>query len=275
MKKLVIMMVVAWLVSFSGAVFAAEEAIESAKSDPVVTISSTSLTKYVDENGAHYGNGAVLQSALTISLPKGFYVEVWNNTSLTKNPEGRENDLTLGWEGEVGPVEIEIGGTYIDIDGVLKVNEADLWQIFGIAKKEFQILERQKMIPFIKGEVYLPVKRSSIDKKGFLLMAGMEHGMPLGKIAELSNKLSFVYDDGAIGFQRAGLVDYDLEMKVKVVENFALVFNGRIISPMTSVTDGRRTEIIGGAGIVLSFQLHCTTYKASGFIKSGCLFSLV
>lgn len=225
----------------------------SAKAEPVVTISSTILTKYVDDNGTHYGNGAVVQSALEISLPKGFYVEVWNSTSLTRNPEGRENDMTLGWGGEVGPVEIEIGGTYIDIEKMIKADESDLWLIFGIAKKEFQISDKQKLIPFLKGQFYLPVKGSSVGKKGFQLIVGLEHELSLSKLVALSNKLSFMYDDGAVGYQRAGIIDFAPEFKIKASEYISFVVNGRVVAPMTKVSDGRRTEVIGGVGVVFSF----------------------
>jgi hypothetical protein len=255
MKKFSVTLAMVLTLGVFSNVFASEAlSKEEIEAEPVVTISSAVLTKYVDEeNGARYGNGAVLQSAIEISLPKGFYVEVWNSTSLTKNNDSRENDLTLGWAGEVGPVEIEIGGTYIDIDMVAKADESDLWQIFGIAKKEFQISENQKLTPFVKGQIFLPVKGSSIDKKGFHVITGIEHGMPLSEIVDFSNKLSFTYDDGAVGYQQAGLVAFASEVKVKVIKHAALVINGRIIAPMTKVSDGRQAEVVGGVGVALSF----------------------
>jgi hypothetical protein len=76
--------------------------------------------------------------------------------------------------------------------------------------------------------------------------------MPLSELIELSNKLSFVYDDGAIGYQQAGLVDFVSEVKIKANEKFAVVINGRVVSPMTKVSD-RQTEIIGGVGVLFSF----------------------
>jgi hypothetical protein len=251
MKNLVICAIIFLVIGVFSNAGAGEK--NSKEVEPVVTFSSMALTKYVDENGAKYGNGAVLQSYVSFSLPKGFYAELWNNTSLTRNNDNRENDLTLGWTGEVGMLEMEVGASYVDIDKMVKVDESDLWKIFGIAKKEFQILENQKVIPFVRGQVYLPVKGSSDNKEGFHVLAGLEHFVQLSKPVLLSQKLSFVYDDGAVGFQNAKLVDYVCEAKLEIAKHVYLTALGRIVSPITNVSDGRRTEIIGGTGIVLSF----------------------
>lgn len=237
------------LIAFAGKGYAAEE---DEKAGPVFTVASQLLSKYVDDNGAKYTSGAVLQSSALANLPLGVWFEAWNSKSL-RISERNELDLTLGMTKEIFGIEVEVGVAYVNLERLMKSNQGDLWKGYASMKRGFKIADSQTMAPFVRIQGYLPVRGSSADEKGFNATLGIEHGVDMTKGVNFSQKTSFLYDDGALGFDRAVIFGYEAGLEAKICGPASLTISGRITTPISAVNDGRKTEIIPAVGVKFNF----------------------
>jgi hypothetical protein len=98
LKQCIVIGIISTLLSaFAAGVSFAEEA---EKTSPTVTFSSKIYNKYVGDTGVVFYDRPVVQSEINVSMPKGFYVNLWYSMSLAHagldTNDGNEFDPTLG-----------------------------------------------------------------------------------------------------------------------------------------------------------------------------------
>jgi hypothetical protein len=70
------------------------------------------------------------------------------------------------------------------------------------------------------------------------------------------NSVKVVYDPGELGADEAGIFYWETAglWNFDVLENITIEFPYMQVStPLNDVNDGRETEVVGGAGIILKF----------------------
>jgi hypothetical protein len=78
--------------------------------------------------------------------------------------------------------------------------------------------------------------------------AGLKHGWQISKNVSVSQKAAIIFDDGAYGADRAWVGAYEISPSYRITEWLSFDLSGKVIGPFTNVSDGRKTEFIGGAG---------------------------
>jgi hypothetical protein len=69
----------------------------------------------------------------------------------------------------------------------------------------------------------------------------------------VSHKAAIIFDDGAYGTDRALVGAYETAPSYRIREWLSFDLSGKVVCPFTSVTDGRTTQFIGGAGFSLNY----------------------
>ncbi len=62
------------------------------------------------------------QPSLTVSHESGLYASAWGSNIADNGGDNIEVDLTAGWSGQVGPIDLNIGGVYYLYPGVTGAN---------------------------------------------------------------------------------------------------------------------------------------------------------
>ncbi|KKQ52436.1 MAG: hypothetical protein US70_C0009G0031 [Parcubacteria group bacterium GW2011_GWD2_38_11] len=265
MRELFIIMVVVLLVSFSNVVFAVEEEAaritmeELKKRNIEVNFSSKVLSKSVGDAGTVFYNRSVVENELTIThTPSGVYLEIWVSTSLknagVSTNYGNEIDYTLGWAGEVAGIGIDAGVSYWDIATLFESPEGDIVQPYLELNKKFDIIEEgHTLTPSIKAEYGIPAKGNDVGSKGLHMHTALKHNWEISKDFSINHQVEMVYDYGAYGADKALIGAYEVCPSYVVADWLSLDASAKVISPLTKVDDGRKTEWIYGGGVTFSF----------------------
>lgn len=242
------------LVAFATAVCFAEEAEKAA---PVVTFSSAIYNKYVGDTGIVFYDRPVVQNEITVSLPKGFYANLWYSMSLAHSGldtnDGNEFDPTLGWSGELAEITIDAGITYFDIRPVGTFDRGDVWQPYTEISKAFALGKAHIISPYSKADYGIPVKGNARDDKGLHVHGGLKHKWQVADTLGLSQQADFVFDDGAFGYARAWVYSHALTMSYTVTDWLSLEVGGKVYAPLIKTDDGLSSHVIGNAGFKAGF----------------------
>jgi hypothetical protein len=249
MKKM-LFVVVAALVCFVGSAQAADE-------NTVVVFSSKVLSQYVGDTGAVFYHKPVAQSELTIAVGKGFYANIWTSVSLEdagrNSNYGNEVDWTAGWSGETVGLTVDTGVSYFDLLPLFAGHEGDVVQPYCELSKEFVVAEGHTLTPSVKAEYGIAAQGNAVESKGFHSHVALKYGWQATEKAALSQKVVASFDDAAYGLERGWVGSYEAEASYALASWASIKASGKIITPLSDVQDGRRTEVIGGAGFALSY----------------------
>lgn len=230
---------------------------EAEKAPPVVTFSSKYFSKYVGDTGVVFYDKPVVQSEINVSLPKGFYANLWYSTSLVHSGlntnDGNEFDPTLGWSGDVAGVTLDAGITYFDIRPVGTFGRGDVWQPYIEFSKEFaRDMSPHAITPYAKAEYGIPVQGNSRDDKGLHVHSGFRHVWHVAAPLDLKQQADFVFDDGAFGYSRAWVYSHTLAAAYTVTDWLSLELGGKVYVPLTH-TEDRYTQVVCNAGLKVGF----------------------
>jgi hypothetical protein len=241
---------------FAVAVTVVSYAEESEKASPVVTFSSKSSNKYVGDTGVVFYDRPVIQNELNVTLPRGFYANLWYSMALANagwnTNDGNEFDPTIGWSGDVAGVTLDTGITYFDIRPVGTFGRGDVWQPYLELGKEFAPVKAHTITPYIKTEYGSPVKGNSKEDKGLHLHSGIRHKWQIADALALSQQSDFVFDDGAYGYSRAWVFSHALAVSYAVTDWLNLELGGKVFAPLTEAED-RSAQLFGYAGLKVGF----------------------
>jgi len=232
------------------------------------------FNKYVDQNGIMWADHVVIQSSSSVTLNRGpfagLYVEFWHSAGLNnlaaQNDYADEIDGTIGWAGEAGPIDLDVGLAYLN---TIKFGESegDVFLPFLEISKTFELSPEdgpdcennyEKSIrPFLRGEFSVPANGNDGGlSSGNSLFAGMEFRAQVADDFTFIPKITFVFDDGVYGHESA--VSGDGEIRVEYVFNEILTIHGsgRVVGPFTQSTgpgERREKHFVYGGGITLTF----------------------
>lgn len=226
----------------------------NAGDDFSVTVSSKVWSEYVGAMGVVVHNKPVLQTDLCLSLPKGFYFDIWHSAGLDDDDLssnfGDEIDLTGGWTGEIGKnFYLNVGLIYYDIYPLLEGDQLDAFVPFIEAGRNFEV-GSHTIVPFGRLEVNL---LTGDTNSGVYLFAGVKHVWKLPADFSIRQKADLFYDSGGFGMIPGLLGRYEGELSWQVSGIISLEpISVRVRTPLDSIPD-RETEAAFGAGATLYF----------------------
>lgn len=230
---------------------------EVEKAPPVVTFSSKYYSKFVGDTGTVSYDRPVIQNELNVSLPKGFYANLWYSMSLAHmgldTNDGNEFDPTIGWSGDVAGVTLDAGITYFDILPVGTFGRGDVWQPYVEFNKEFALNKAHGITPYVKTEYGIPVQGNAREDKGLHVHSGLRHKWQIADKLGLSQQAEFTFDDGAFGYSRAWVYSHTLTVAYSVTDWLSLEVCGKVYVPMEKADEGHSTQVVGNAGFKVFF----------------------
>jgi len=282
-KKMKKLMMVVTFVLFCPVVWAGNEIVETEKEIQETLneswlsfeIGTKVLSKYVDNNGLELSNRTVVQSHLLVTLThgplSGIYGEIWHSCGTDdrnlQSTYADELDGTIGWSGDVGPLEIDAGLSYIDTINFGKP-KGDVFQPFVEVSKTFPLFKQedgpdcekqlQKTIrPFLSAQFSIPVDGNEEGlSSGNSLFAGVELSAQVTDNLRLVPKICFVFDDGIYGYESAITGDYEITAEYQANDYVTVFATARLVDPlMESNGPGmeREEHLIYGGGIIFTF----------------------
>jgi hypothetical protein len=230
--------------------------------DMSATISTKAWSKYINNNASVSSEKSCWQTNLFVELPaiatlKGFYVDIWHSTGLDDFPRlssnwADEGVYMVGCGGVTRGLGFDMGILYDDALELFHSN-GDVFSPYGEISKSFQIFKNSALSPFVRLEFYFPV-RGSEPKKGIYSYAGLKHSWQLSPRLSISQKGAFMHDNGAFGRESSLVGQYDGEVSYKILKFLSIEpLAAKVRIPITSVSDGRKTETAFAAGITLHF----------------------
>ena len=248
MKK---MLVVIFSVMFLGMAFSPAIASDEIS----VTFSSKMWSKSLGPDGVIYHNEPVLQSDIFISLPKGFYFDIWHSaglddTDLSSN-FGDELDFTLGWSGSWKEFGVDVGVIYIDGLPTFNMKQGDSLMPYVELNKEFDFADEHLFTPFVRLELLFPLNDENNVGDIF---GGFKHSWQLSDRFSIGQKAYLLYDN-VVGNSNSTLVGgYGVDLNWDIHEKITfspLMFKATM--PLGSVNGGRKSEVVVGSGLTFHF----------------------
>jgi len=220
-----------------------------------VSFSSKVWSRYLGSDSAVIHDDPVLQNDVFILLANGFYFNIWqsvglDDTDLSSN-FGDELDFTLGWNGNIDKFGLDMGIIYIDGLPVFEMAQGDSLMPYIELNRGFDITAKHSLTPYAKLELLFPLNGdySSSDISG-----GIKHNWQLSDRFAISQKAYLLYDNGVWGFDDGVIGGYNMDLSWKLSEKFAInPLMLKITTPMASLNDGRKTEMVFGTGLTFHF----------------------
>jgi hypothetical protein len=208
------------------------------------------LPKYLGLNGAGFHPDPVWQSTLTVDHPKsGWYLNFWKSINVGRSAAdpnfGREEDYTVGKVFKWGDRRtIDVAATYFNVTPLGVLPKGDLLQ---------SSLNIGNLIPHDKFGTYLwirdvrPIKGGK-PPGGQFVHFGVVRDYSLKRITA-SFGSEAVFDSGAFGFKRAGIIRSSASLKILLTKGLTLEMPAvRMSVPFTNPNDGRKFEQVVGFG---------------------------
>lgn len=192
-------------------------------------------------------------------VPKCLYGDLWWSKSTSSGSFnegfGNEVDLTIGCSGKAGDYNFNVGLGYLFI-AELDELRGDLLKLHLNISRDFRVSEQHILTPYARAEALFPLGwRGGDAKTGALLFVGLSHDWSAHSRLMLSHDLSLVCDTGSlVNFDSGCMAKYDARIGWKITDFVRLDFpTFRVITPISSFDDGRKTERAVGGGVVLSW----------------------
>lgn len=211
--------------------------------------------KYLISKGITIYDGPVIQTNLTIDLPKGFYLGLfWSKSG--DSPDftdtlGNEVDYTFGWTGGVKDFRLDFGVSYFDIGKVFSVKGGDAVQIYFGVEKDIVVSDLHTLTAYMRTEIYKPVGGwDGNAHAGAHIFMGVKHQLRLHKHVTLNQKIAVMYDTGTfVASDHGFLGHYNLDVSWKLTNTISTSVPAlKLIFPISNLNDGRGVEhAVGGS----------------------------
>lgn len=225
--------------------------VVAAEDEISATLSSKVWSNYLGVTGSEIHSGAVLQTDLFISLPRGFYFDIWHSmglddTKLSSN-YGDEVDYTLGWAGNIKGLGLDLGLSYYDCFKIFRGSGYDAFVLYSEASKPIQLSRTHLLTPFVRFEFQLP---TGDLKNGLYSYAGVKHSWQITPKMTIKQKANLFYDTGAYGMKSGLLGHYEASLSWQLTKYFSVEpLNIKARLPITSFHDERKSDVAFGTGI--------------------------
>lgn len=213
--------------------------LASSASAQQITATSKAKGDYLGADGAIFYDGAVLQSDLSLSWKSGLFAGIWTSTAANTALEfDKEVDMFVGYGSKVGRLKYTLDAVYFVVQGI-DVANANLELGLGPT--------------FVRVEGYTPVQ-SGGPRKGLIFATGVRQDFQVAERIVLNAAGLLKHDSGAFGFDRGWLAQGYTGLSVEIVKKTSLVGGARWSTPLSKMTDGRKTEIVWELGVSRSFR---------------------
>ncbi len=216
--------------------------------------------KYVLGKGLNIYDDPVIQRDVFVELGRGFYVDLWWSTGLDEPNLNLGNDdevdWTTGWKGEVGGnCKLDIGIAYFDLTKIFSIEEGDVIQPFAELGRKYELDSRHSFTPYIRAVGLVPIGWDKDARSGAHIFLGLKHDWQPCELLGVSQKFAVMYDTGTlVSSDRGFLGNYDLGLNWKVSKRATVNLPSfKLISPISDLDDGRKTQHVVGGGITFSF----------------------
>jgi len=215
----------------------------------LLTGTDTTVSDYVGSNDRVFHKGPVNQQTLTLTAPNGVYIGTFGSvpySTATKCEDyGYEQDFSVGWNGTYRHFTFNPDVTYINL-APLPLMNGDAWQLSMTVARPFK-LNSDTVTPYFWINKYVPVLGKA-PKSGTFYRFGTNNGTNVGKFATNSSA-EVMYDTGAFGNDRMWLAKVSATISRNFGHHLQLGVPVNFYTPMTHVTDGRKTQLTVGFGI--------------------------
>jgi hypothetical protein len=220
-----------------------------------VDISTLTFPRYLGGNGAIFHEAPVQQTNVFISLPRGFYADVWNSIPFAdfRNPNfGFEIDGTVGWSGKAKGIKLTTELGYVNATPLGQFR-GDVFKTSGMVSRNFAVAKSGALEPYFLAERFAPVKGIA-PQQGVFLHGGVRHSWTVTRRFRVDSVADFFHDGGAFGFEHAYLIKANTGGSWKLSDHWALQLPAIQYSvPLTHVTDGRRPQLNFGGGLAFHY----------------------
>lgn len=208
-------------------------------------------SKYIFSIGTVGSDKPVIQTDWFVTLPKGFYADLWTSNGFDGDWSGGfddEIDYTVGWTTTAFTVDLDIALTY--------------WQLFDLGEgdgdalvpsvklsRSFKLSEAHSITPYTKFETLFIHNDSASN--GWTVYAGVTHEWTISDRWSLSQELSAAYDDGVFRGEAGAIGRYAAKLSYQCSEQLSVGLGLKLFVPIADFND-RETEIV--FGLTASFK---------------------
>lgn len=215
-------------------------------------ISTTTWPKYLGGNGTVFHPEPVQQTAITLSLPKGFYLGMWDSMPLKQydlSPNfGYEIDFSGGWNGQAHSIKLSTDVTHIGITPLARYR-GDVLQLTAGASRDLKLKNGQTFSPYFSFVEYLPSAGSS-PKGGLFYHEGLRWSWSRGKWS-FGSSAELMHDPGAFGFNPGYFARGNASLGRKLNSHLRFEVPLMWSAPLLELGDGRRPEIQTGLTVAV------------------------
>lgn len=233
---------------------------ENANRDISFTLSSKVYSKYLSElgTGSVCHDKPVIQTDLLISLPKGFYLNIWHSAGLDEGLSsnyGNEINYTLGWSGKLRETKLSLGLSYFDCADLFIMPRGDLVFPYLEISKEIKVSKSHTLEPYVSFGFPFSAHSNEFGHAVFY-RAGVYHFWQINEKFRLYNKANLFFDNGGLSGYDSGLLgQYRCDFSYQISKSITLdLISVKLNTPLSSLSDERnKTNISYGAGIKIRF----------------------
>lgn len=235
---------------------------QQTSSDYWFNFSSRVVSQYVGSSGCVASEKPVVQSEATFWFPRikcipgRAYLDIWHSAGFDSDLSSDyadEIDYTVGWFAEVEKVGIDIGVSYFDSFELFNGRKGDLIRPYFEINRKFDLTEEHSVTPFFKTDFLISAMGYDVAH-GVRSRLGVKHAWQINPQFSFNQKACFVFDDGACGLDSGVLGEYQCGFNWKVNDWLSFEpISFRVISPFSSLSDGRETQTVFGCGFSIKF----------------------
>ncbi len=219
--------------------------------------STLTNSKFLGLDGAVFHPSPVQQSSISITFENGIYAGLWHSMPMTTtgmSPNfGNEIDVFVGWSGTYKGLNLSADAIYINVASLKKVPRGDLVQMIGTVGKTLKVSPRQTFKHYFALRLAVPV-RGNVPIGGWFTHSGLQYEISDIWRFGISSNIELLRDSGAFGFKQGYIGRSSLTVSTKLRKGVTLNAPSFAAStPISRTQDGRKTEIVPGAGLAFSW----------------------
>lgn len=158
----------------------------------------------------------------------------------------------MGWREKLEEINLDIGIAYIDCIDLFESPRGDLILPYLEINKEFDVSEKHRLTPYMGFEFPFSAKGNEFGH-GFFARFGVKHAWQINPKLVFNQKINLFFDDGALDDSGIlGQYRCDLNWQISKSTTIDLI-SIKAIDPLTSLSDGRKTEMVYGTGMTYRF----------------------
>lgn len=237
--------------------FATNVAAETEEENKLnLSLSTKIWSEYLFTNGAIFHDEPVVQTDLFVELPHGFYFDLWWSVGLdgtdASSDFGDEIDYTVGWAGNFGKLDVDLGIAYFDLFELFDAGgDGDVLQPYIELGKTLKLGEKHKLTLNTAFQWQQPLKNSM--SSGGYLIGGVSDLWQISPTVSINSEVSVLYDTGAYNYDN-GLVGFvNFETSWQITRSFSVQLPSIKVAEPISTSDERKTQVAFGLGFSINF----------------------